>query len=360
MKTLTKYTLKEILGPLFFGFFAFTSMFLGFLFIDLLRDAEKYRLSIFYLVRLLVLRLPEYVIHAAPIAVLLATLMGLGKLTSHSETIAMRAGGLSYAKLAGPILTIGLIVSISGVLMNEYVVPVSLRTYAQLKLEAGEKGKTAVVSHFNQNFYQNNRIQKRIYADQYDPRTRELRQVTIEEFSGGRLNRIITTSAMYWDGRGWYFKQGLIYQINFDNFYPIKVDKGYVKYQLDITPKEIARYDEEPEKKSISELWRYIDKYFPDGPERQGLLVDLHLKFAIPFASFILALLGTPLALRPQRRSNAAGFGLCVIFILLWYGLMGVGTYWAREGSLSPFLGAWLPNFILAGYGVNVFRQVKS
>ena len=80
--------------------------------------------------------IPENVTIGASISVLLGILLGIGNLTSHSETIAMRAGGLSYSSLAKPILIIGLTVSIFGVLLNEYVVPSSIRTYQQLKAEA--------------------------------------------------------------------------------------------------------------------------------------------------------------------------------------------------------------------------------
>ena len=50
MKILTRYILKEILGPLVFGFLAFLSMFMGFAFIDLLRDAGEYHISIIFII----------------------------------------------------------------------------------------------------------------------------------------------------------------------------------------------------------------------------------------------------------------------------------------------------------------------
>jgi lipopolysaccharide export system permease protein len=148
--------------------------------------------------------------------------------------------------------------------------------------------------------------------------------------------------------------------LNTDLFYPIKVKKGYVKYNLNLNPKEINNFNEDPDQKSISELRQFINKYYQRGSERQRLLVDYHLKFALPFASLVLAWLGAPLALRPQRRSSAAGFGLCIIFILIWYALMGLGTYMARAGVLTPFLGAWLPNLALAGYGTYITVNTKS
>jgi lipopolysaccharide export system permease protein len=360
MKILTKYVLKEITVPMLFGFFAFLSMFMGFAFIDLLRHAGKYHLSFFLVIKLLALRLPEYITQTAPVAVLLGTLLGLGKLTSHSETIAMRAGGFDFIQLVIPVMIIGLTLSFGGVALNEYVVPNSLRAYEKVEAAAAREEKTAVVNHFSYDFRDGDILQKRVYAAQFNPADASMIQVTIEEFEKGQLTRILQTTRMDWDGQGWFFRKGSIYQINAENFYPIKVDRGYIKYQLDLTPDEIKHLDDDADLKSITQLWEYIQRRTEeDSKDRQGLLVDWHMKFAIPFASFVLALLGTPMALQPQRRSNAAGFGLCIVFILLWYAFMGVGSYLARAGVLTPFVGAWLPNFVLAGYGVYIFVKVK-
>lgn len=361
MKIFTKYLFKQLMGPLLFGFVTFLSIMMGLIFIQLLSYAQEHSISLLVILKLFVLRIPENIGQAAPIAVLLATLMGLGQLTSHSETIAMRAGGLSYLKLAIPVLFIGLMVSLFGLALNEYMVPASLRAYDQLRQEAFGNPKSEYIHHFSQNFFRDDQLNKRIYAVNYNPKNQTFYNLTIEEFENGNLTRIIKSSSMIWSGKGWVFKEGLIYQINSDTFYPIEVKKGYAKYDLELTPKEVARStDKDLERKSISELYQYINKYYPNGSERRSFLVDLHLKIAIPFASFVFALLGTPLALRPQRRTNATGFGLCILFILLWYGLMGVGTYFAREGFVSPFFGAWLPNILMAGYGVNNILQAKS
>lgn len=358
MKILTKHILKAIAGPLFGGIFAFTSVFLGMQLITLLRMAEEYHFPLIFTLKLLSLLIPQYVTIGASISVLFAVLLGIGNLTGHSETIAMRAGGLSYAKLATPILIVGLSVSIAGVLMNEYLVPVSLQTYDKMKVEAMSKEARGTIYQFNKAFHDKD-MQKLIYADTYEPKAKEFHNIVIQELVHSKLHRTISAAVMYWDGKGWYFTQAQIYQYATDSLFPITVDKGRVNYDLNITPKEIEQIDVSPEEKSISELNNYIKK-FAKGVERQQLLVDLNNKLAIPFASLVFAILGTPLALRPQRRTNAAGFGLCIIYILVWYGFMGLGSSLARGGSIPAFLGAWLPNIVLAGYGLYVFLKVKS
>ncbi|MCL6589674.1 MAG: LptF/LptG family permease [Firmicutes bacterium] len=359
MKILTRYLIKALMGPLLFGFTAFSGMSIGAALINLLRETEQYHLPLWVTLKLLFYLIPPNLLYSAAIAVLLAALLGIGNLSSHSETIAMRAGGLSYMRLTIPILAVGLVVSIGGVLLNEYVIPLSLRTEARLKTEI-TSGDTSVTLYNYQKVIQERGRMKVIYAGKFDSRTNQLMNVMIQEVSQNKLERTITAQSMNWDGRRWLVKEGKIYEYTKDVFYPIAFQSGKISYPLRLTPQGIVQGVEPPERKSITELSRYITALTDSDVEKRQLSVDLQQKIAIPFASFVFALLGTPLALRPQRRSNAVGFGLCMLFVLIYYIILAFGIQFARNGTLAPFLGAWLANIVLAGYGIYNFIRIKN
>ena len=273
----------------------------------------------------------------------------------------MRASGLSIVKLAIPVLIIGMAVSLGCLALNEYVAPAALQAYDQMRKDATSKEATNTIYNFNKDLYQDGQVQKLLYAKKYEPKLKELQDVAIQEFNNGQLAQTIEAKVMYWNGQTWFFKDGRIYQYGTDNFYPIIINRGQMRhYGIKLTPAEIEHSNVRPERKSISELSEYIKKFVPNADERKRLLVEWHTKVSIPFAAFVLAILGAPLALRPQRRSNAAGFGMCIIFIIIWYVLMGLGTSMSRGGVLPPVLGAWMPNILLAGYGISVFIKVKQ
>lgn len=359
MKIVTRYIMKEIMGPLLFGFLAFTSIFSGVTFLNLLRDADRYQFTIWFIIKLLILRMPEYMLQAAPVAVLLGALLGLGNLTGHSETIAMRAGGLSYKRLAIPVVIIGFIVMMVGIGFNEFVIPNARRSYDDMKHNVSQEAEQTIW-HFSKEFFKKDNLERTLYAKRYDLKSKTLFQVNIQEFADGKLARTVEASKMYWKGQNWFFDEGRIYEFFPDNFYPIEVKRGRVKYDLQLTPTQIEQMKEDPDNKSITELGKLIRFLPKESNELPSLWVTYHQMFAIPTASLVLALLGAPLALRPQRRSNAAGFGLCIIFIIVWYVLMGIGAYLGNKGVVSPLLGAWLPNIVLAGYGILVYRNIKS
>lgn len=359
MKILTRYLIKSLMGPLMFGFIAFSGMSIGAALISLLREMEQYHLSMGANLKLLIFLIPQNLLYSAAIAVLLAALLGIGNLSSHSETIAMRAGGLSYMRLTIPILMVGLVTSIGGVLLNEYVIPLSARTEQRLKAEISSGQITPTLYNYQKVIVENG-IMKVIYAGKFEGKTNQLSNVMIEEVNQNKLERTITAESMIWDGNRWIVNQGKIYEYTKDFYYSIAFQNGKINYPLRLTPKGIVQGVEPTEFKSITELSRYINTFVSSEVERRQLSVDLHQKIAIPFASFVFALLGTPLALRPQRRSNAVGFGLCMLFVLIYYLILAFGIQAARNGTLAPFLGAWLANFVLAGYGIYNFIKVKN
>ena len=360
MKILTRYVVKEVLGPFFFGIFTFTSMILGVSFVNLLSQLEGYHVSIWTYLELLVLMIPQNIMWGGTIAVLLATLLGLGKLTGNSETIAMRAGGMSFRKVATPVLLIGLSVSILGVLLNEYVVPLSFRIADDMQAKLMSQELRSTIYNFSLNLYENDgNLKKYIYAYKYDPQLQQLQKVIIVEADHGQLLRTIEAEKMDWNGGSWFFQRGRINELGKGSLYPITVDRAKVRYPLNLTPSDIEQRQLPPEERSISELSRYIKNVVNQGPEKAKLLIYLHTKFSIPFVSLVFALLGVPLALRPQRRSSAAGYGLCFLFILAWWLLYMVGTSLGRAGTINPILGAWLGDIVLAAYGVYVFTTVK-
>ena len=107
MRILDRYILKELLGPFFFGICLFASILVGTG--PLFRIAQyisQYGASLWTCVKLLVYSLPAIIALTFPMAMLLASLMAFGRLSSSSEIVAMKCGGLSFYRLATPVFLV--------------------------------------------------------------------------------------------------------------------------------------------------------------------------------------------------------------------------------------------------------------
>ncbi len=83
--------------------------------------------------------------------------------------------------------------------------------------------------------------------------------------------------------------------------------------------------------------------------------VEIHKKFSLPLVCFIFVLLGLPLGLMTGRGGRTGGLSLSMAIILLYYVLITAGEKLAIDGKITPFLGMWGPDILLAAVGLLLF-----
>ena len=75
----------------------------------------------------------------------------------------------------------------------------------------------------------------------------------------------------------------------------------------------------------------------------------------MPFAAFLLSLIGMTLGIQPPRAQKTWGsslsMGLGVLVFVFYYALLSIGIAAAESGSITPIVAVWIPNiatFIIA------------
>ena len=326
-------------------------MFLGFALINIIQWAEVYNVPFFTVLKLWSFNFPENIAYGAYIGMLLATLLGLGRMTGHSETIAMQAGGVSFMKIATPVLLTGLVVSMVTFFFNETLTPMAKRAYRQERAYLISHKPKGVIKNYFFTDYGKDGVKRLVYAEEYHTAEERFLNVMIQEVKDEKLIRTIKTKELLWGKDSWYFKEGEIFYYKEDSVVPIRVSEGYNPSGLDKNPNQVSLLAQKPEEMSWSELKWYLKNTSLNQKTKNRLEVQLHLKLAMPFASFFFALLGTPLALQSQRRTSSTGLGLSLVYVIIYYLLMALGSFLGQSGTVSPFIGAWFQNIILGLFG---------
>jgi LPS export ABC transporter permease LptG len=88
--------------------------------------------------------------------------------------------------------------------------------------------------------------------------------------------------------------------------------------------------------------------------------VELHRRLAFPAACLVFALVAVPLGAQPRRGGRAAGSLLAVIIIASYYLLTVIGAGLARQGHVSPALGIWGANILLAILGLALLPRMEQ
>lgn len=358
MRILDKYMLKAFIGPFLFGIFAFTSIFVGTG--TLFRIAQyitEYGASIWAVTRAFVLSLPSIVVLTFPMAVLLASLLTFGRLSSTSEIVVMRAGGLSFLRLAMPIYITAFLISIVAVAFNEYVVPACTHAYQTIIREEIKKQVTPQAqTHIVLKTMDGDKINTLVYAQKYDPKTKQLTGIAAQIFNNGQVAQMERANTANWNGRYWIMHDGVIYDLA-QNGSGIERTMNFKEQVLPIAkdPKQISEEQRDPEEMTIKELRHQIDAYKSNYVSTTKLEMEMYQRFSIPIASFVFALVGAPLGLQKQRSSSSIGFGLSVLIIFVYYGVMTFTAALGKGNVLPPLVAAAIPDTlgVIAGLWLN-------
>src|SRR3954466_16377932 len=134
-RRLNQYIITEILGPLGLGFLVYTFiLLLRFLFASAEMIIRR-GLPVSIVGRLLLLTLRNIVVLPLRMSLLFGTLIAVGRLSSDSELIAMRASGVSLLTLYRPILLLSGVLTVLNTALMVYVLPWGNHALQVLRLD---------------------------------------------------------------------------------------------------------------------------------------------------------------------------------------------------------------------------------
>ena len=353
MKLLDRFILKEIVPYFFFGIITFTSLILGIgAVFKILRLAMDYQTGPLVVMQLFLLKLPEVVMYTLPMSALFCVLLVFSRMSSDFEITAFNAAGVCFLRLVVPVLLFAFIVSLLGLFMSDRIVPLSNEMFNRLMNQATGKSRDEKGRPIFYRDVEGGLAKEEVYAVSLHGDM--LREAQYQEFQDGKLKFMIRAAQARWQRNSWSFQSGTRY-----DYAPNGELRNMVKFEkMDIifmvSPAELIQQQKEPDSLTLKELNNrilYLKRAKIKERDLRKLQVDFHAKIAIPFASFMFALIAAPLGFHPQRASSSIGLGLSVIIILFYYIIQGTLRVMG-QGWLSPPVAAWLPNTILLFLGI--------
>lgn len=352
MKLLDRYVLAELFAPFGFGVTAFTAILLATtVMFHLVTMMVRHGLPGWLVAEVMVLRLPETAFFTFPMAVLLATLLGFGRLAGDGELTALRAAGVSVVRLTMPAMGFALAVTLATLALNELVVPAAAYRAKTLMYEATHQRALPVArEHLFYPERENDELKRFFYARRFDGS--RMQDVVVQEFEAGRLVRLVQAQEASPMPDGWHFHRGVIQQVdeNGEFRYTIRFAEQRIALGADLL--QLGRENRAPQEMSARELAAHMDRLAHTGASHRELAelgVLWHQRLAVPFAAVVFALLGASMGIRPQRASPGVGLGVSILVIFAYYVVMFVAMALGQTGQLAPWLAAWAPNLVCGG-----------
>ncbi len=357
MRRLDRYILAEVLGPLALGFLVYTFILL----IQVLFKSAELLIgsgvALETVGRLLLLSLPWIVVMTIPMSLLFGILIGIGRLSTDSELIAIRAGGISLFSLYRPILLLSaLLMGLNTYLMLE-VLPAGNHALSKLRVDILTQSLTEEIKpRIPHTGWQD----KVLYVFEAPPDERRWRGVFLADSIPGRENSVWVAEwgrAQADDNTGQVLLQledVVTHGVDMDrpDVYQASAQDSYNLLLASQNQQQSVSVSKTLRELSLKELQaKARDKSSPEH-HRNLAKVEIHKKFSFPAACLVFGLLGLPLGFSNARGGRSSGFALSIGVVLVYYLIFNSGEEAARDGALPAWLAVWSPNVLMLAAGV--------
>ena len=189
MKILSRYVLKEHLGPLTFSLTALTSLLLLNYIAKQFGNLVGKGIPWTAVAEFFLLSIPFTVALTLPMAVLVATLHAFSRLAAENEVTGLKASGVSMGRLMTPVLIAAAGVTVSMIIFNDQVLPRTNHELAVLQSDIAQKKPTFALREQVINEVSPGRLFLR--ANRLDESSNLMRDVTIYDLSDPTRRRTI-------------------------------------------------------------------------------------------------------------------------------------------------------------------------
>jgi len=372
-KILDRYILREITPPFLVGLLLVTFVLLM---NQVLLLAELFiakGVPALEAVRILGLLVPSVLVFAAPMAVLMGILGGLARLSADSEVVALQSLGIGSRRLLRPVLLFGL----CGFLL---VLPLAL-SVAPRANHAWVKAMTDSVLgrvrlkinplEFNESlpnmvFFVQDIDRDGTWHNAFVYLSDDPAHPRLVLARAGRINLFPEKRRAILELSDGVLHSGSLAEPEKDSLTSFE----RLEEEIDVEGLFLSASSEKRvREKDIGELLRDVgaleagaavpagEAGRPEPREIRAHWVEIHKKFALPFACLVFALLGLPLGIKTGRAGRTGGFSIGLGIILLYYVLLTAGEKMAMDGRVPPILGIWGPDILLAAAAVLLFLR---
>lgn len=349
---LWRHVIRELVAPTALGFSLFTFLLLMRFLLEISQLWIQYGAELSMILWAIVYSLPHIVVLTLPMGLLLGGLIAFGRMSADFEVVALRALGVSLMHLVPPVLLFSVALWLLNTWLFMVAMPWGNQSLRELQWET---------------------ITQRAFSQEVKPRV----------FHDNFPNMVLYVEDIVDQGREW---RGVFAAqtertppaiVRAERAFPIIDEEERNTYLLlenatMVVPDEDPRnvtitrfaqqrllvYSEardsiigtvgfDPRSMTLEQLREAIATRAAEGDPAYDLQVEVHKKYAFPFACVVLGLISLPLGISTQRQTTAIGFGIGTAVIVVYYFFAQNGEQQGDIGAIDPWLGMWAGNIVL-------------
>ena len=355
MTTLDRYVIRSFLQPYLYCIIGFLSIWLIFDISDNSSTILEGHVSLAEVGRFYFSQLPQVLVILLPVALLLALLFCLGKMSRANEIVSMLTAGISVPRVLLPLMVLGLLTT-GLVLALNY----SLAPHAELSRKIffdniNHGGPKQV--RISGQIFRNRTNNRTWFIAHFQPNSNEFEGVQViqqDEHDNIVKNYLATTAKYDPATKVWHFQLMKIVQydgvgnITHEELLPTLALPGWTE-----TPYRLSSANVRAEFLGVPELRDYL-QFNSDFP--QTLLAPFHTqlqyRLALPWTCLVVVFMAAPLGIGFSRRGILAGVAIAIVLVFSMNFLIHLFLALGEGDRISPLIAAWMPNVLFAAVGL--------
>lgn len=316
MKIIDRYIIKKFLGTFFISMFLIISIVVV---IDISEKIESFIDNEAPLKAIIVdyyFNFIPYIVNLfSPLFTFITVILFTSRMATRTEIVAILCSGTSYKRLLYPYMVSASVITSLSLLLNNFVIPHATKK----RIDFENLYINGKYYNYNKNIHIQLSPNNYIYLEGYDTEENKGYRFSIEKFKEGELYYKLVAESIKWDSikNRWAINNYYIRNIN--GIKETIKTGNRIDSVLEFTPNEFGRQDNTVETMDYFRLNNYIDSQRLKGANNIELPeIEKHKRNAVPFANFILTLIGVSIASRKVK----GGIGMHIgagLFFKFWF-----------------------------------------
>ena len=301
--------------------------------------------------------IPFFVNLFSPLFIFIAVIYFTSRMAANTEIVAMLNSGMSFKRLMLPYFITATFLAVITFWLNVSLIPHANKN--RLEFEWAYIRNPFVFKE--RNIHRQISPGTLIYMDSYNNRENIGFRFSLEQIKDGKRTFFLSSDRIRWDSvpRTWVIENYFIRRVNGMSE---EIRKGLrLDTTLNFQPKDFRQRISAIDAMDNNALSEFIEELKSQGNSNfLPYQVEKYRRFAFPFATFILTLIGVSLASRKVRGGIGMHLGAGIALSFTYILFIQVSATFAINGDLPPLLAVWIPNVIFSGVALALFRYAPK
>ncbi|MCF8373053.1 MAG: LptF/LptG family permease [Bacteroidales bacterium] len=287
----------------------------------------------------------------------IAVIFFTSKMAYNTEIIAILSSGVSFKRLMWPYFLSALVIALFSFVLSSYIIPPANKT----RLDFAEKYLRNPYRNYDRNIHRQVEPGIYIYMENYNVTNSVGYKFAMEKFVDGKLVSKLNSDYVKFDEESGKWRVSNYYIRNIDGL-DEEIEKGTsMDTTIKMAPGDFSMRDNIVETMSLPRLNAFIENQRMHGVENiEAYLIEKYRRFAFPFSTFILTLIGVSLSSRKVKGGLGLHIGLGLLISFAYILFMQISQQFAINGNFNPLLAAWIPNIIFTFIAAYLYKTAPK